>query len=93
MKKGNWTSEAAVRRAIKFSDQNPIGVSLEKVRVNGKVRDIVLSVESHDFPYRLLCEISLKDYIKKRKPLTGVNKKLKEIVRGSKAKKTKKRSK
>lgn len=93
MKKRNLRSEAAVRRAIRFSDQNPIEANLEKVRVNGKVRDIVLSVESYDFPIRLLCEISLKDYIKKRKPLTGVNKKLKEIVRGSKAKKTKKRSK
>lgn len=89
MKKKNLRSEAAIRGAIEFANKSYVDVVLHKKLTRGRVTDIVLYVVEWGFPSNTLCAVSLKDHIKKRKPLTGVNKKLKEIVRGTKAKKRK----
>lgn len=76
MKKQNLRSEAAVKRWLKFPQENR-----EVSYLGGFIR---LYGYHNSSGMLLLAEVDPRDFIKKRKPLTGIKKQMSEIVNGKK---------
>lgn len=80
--KKNLRSEAAIKRVLGLSQSQQRNIRAEYA----PTKKSVLLKYWTDGDYEIVAELDLRDFVKKREPLTGIKKQVEKIVRGSKVK-------